>query len=194
MRLWAISLLVALAIPLSAANLVVNGDFTLNCNGWSTSNTDGSFCQNGSGGLGAGNPGGFAVLNNYPGVVPTMSQTISGLVVGDTYQLTWDMESAYHCCGSSSIPGAGATFDGNLFAFVVLNSQGWTSYSETFTYTGASNVLSFMAQMNGTDTDAGFDNIVLTDVQSPVPEPSTLAMMGSAVLGLAGLVRRKTNI
>src|ERR1019366_6473292 len=185
---------VAFAVPLSASNLVTNGDFTVDCSGWSTSATDGSFCQSGSGSLGAGNPGGFAVLNNYRGVVPTMSQTIAGMVTGHTYLLTWDMESAYHCCGSSSTPGAGATIDGNLWQFIVLNSQGWTSYSQTFTYSGGSSVLSFMAQMNGTDTDAGFDNIVLADTNSGVPEPGTLVMLGSGVLGLAGFVRRKINL
>jgi hypothetical protein len=63
-----------------------------------------------------------------------------------------------------------------VWQFIVPNSQGWTPYSETFTYSGISNTLAFSAQLNGTDTDAGFDNIQLDSV----PEPSTLALVCGA--------------
>jgi len=176
-----IVVLFVLSLAASAAPLVTNGFFTTDCSGWATVNTDGSFCQTGVGGLGAGNPGGWASLNNGCCPQVSMSQTISGLVVGTTYQLSWDMQSAFKCCGSNSIPGAGAQIDGNTYEFIILNNMGWTSFSRTFTYTGTSNVLTMSAQRNGTDSDAGFDNIVLTPLASGAPEPSTLALIGAGL-------------
>jgi hypothetical protein len=193
MKIGTLCLFVVIAIPMCASNLVVNGDFSVDCSGWSTSQVFSDFCQNGTGGLGAGNPGGFAVLNNNPGLVPAMSQNIAGLIVGQTYQLSWDMESAYHCCGSSTTPGASAAIDGNTWSFIVLNHQGWLSYSQSFTYTGTSNVLSFMSQVNGTDTDAGIDNIVLTANTSLVPESGTLGLMATGILSFGSTIRRKMN-
>jgi len=183
----------ALLLPISAGNLVTNGTFTTDCSGWVTANTDGSFCQTGTGGLGAGNPGGWAELNNGPSVAPTMSQVISGLVVGTQYQLTWDMQSGFHCCGNPASPGVSAAIDGNTYLFTVLNSAVWGTtpmFSETFTYTGSSNTLVFSSQLNGTDQDAGFDNIAINATTAAgVPEPSSLILMGVGIAII--LLRRK---
>jgi hypothetical protein len=182
--------LLAVASP-AFAGLVTNGAFDGgSCAGWTASptpfNTSGyNECR-----ATGGNPGGFAVLNDVPAVAVTMSQSLAGLVVGDQYQLTWDMESAYQGYGSYVVPGAGAKIDGNTWEFAIGNSP-WASFSETFTYTGVSNVLTFVAQDNGTDTDAGFDNIVLTDLSAGgnVPEPATFALLGAGLIAL-GVIRR----
>ena len=82
------------------------------------------------------------------------------------------MESYYGCCGSATTPGAGAGIDGNSYLFAIGNDQAWKTYTETFTYTGCSNVLTFYAQASGTDTDAAFTNIVLTADAAKVHTPS----------------------
>jgi hypothetical protein len=130
------------------------------------------------------------VLNNYPQDVPTMTQTLS-LVVGHDYQLSWDTISAYRCCGSGI--GAGAAIDGNLWEFSVPRSQvDWVGYSRTFTYTGTSADLSFSSQRNGTDQDAGIDNVVVTDLtpSGGVPEPTTWPLLGSGLVVL-GYIRSR---
>jgi hypothetical protein len=122
-----------------------------------------------------------------------MTQSISGLAVGTTYTLAWQMQSAYRCCSSSSTPGVGAEIDGHLFEFIVPNSQtDWTDYSETFTYTGASNLLRFTGQRNGTDTDVAIDNVSITANASGVPEPGTYLLV---TLGLVlGALRRVRSL
>lgn len=193
---YALIALFCMGFSASGANLVTNGDFSVDCNGWTTSNTDGFFCQNGSG-LGPGNPGGWADLNNGPGVSPSMSQTISSLVIGTQYLLSWDMQSAHHCCGDPINNGVGVMIDGVLHEYAIPNSQGWTPYSITFTYTGTSNVLEFSSQRNGTDTDAGFDNISLDAVRgAATPEPSStiLVAAGGLYFGISRLRKAARQI
>ena len=195
-----LAVLAAAGVPAFAdANLVTNGGFDSGCSDWtgvptSFNTTNYNECVTAlptyyPNALQNGDPGGFAVLNDNPRVLTSMSQAITGLTVGTQYQLTWDMASAYSCCSSSVVPGAGAQIDGNLWQFIVPDLQPWTAYSETFTYAGGSNVLTFSAQRNGTDTDAAFDNISL----SAVPEPSTPLLLGlflGLAAGLGGALRR----
>jgi hypothetical protein len=176
-------LLVCATATCAFGGLVTNGTFNTDASGWSFFNADATTFRSTG-----GNPGGYAVLNNSPGPVPTMNQTIAGLLVSHTYQLDWDMISAYQCCSSASTPGVGAEIDGNLWQFIVPNTQNtWVHYTETFNFTGINSILQFSSQRNGTDTDAGLDNIVLTDLggTGSVPEPSTWVLLGT---GLASVL------
>lgn len=194
----------AAAFSVSAAG-VTNGNFSAACtpqsynstnlSGWTAAGSDANLCQQGT--LPYNNPFGtnppqlgygasgvagdqWAELNNGPGAAVSLSQTISGLNVGSVYTLTWDMKSGFGCCGSSTTPGAGVSIGGNTYLFTLGNNLNWAVYSVGFIYTGPT-TLSLLAQQNGTDTDAGFDNVSIT----PGPEPSTLLLLG---LGSAGLV------
>jgi hypothetical protein len=179
----------AAALPASAG-LVTNGTFDGgSCASWTASPTPFNTHFFNECSATGGNPGGFAILNDNPAVPVQMSQTIAGLSIGIQYHLTWDMEDVYNCCASGVVPGTGASIDGNLWEFVVPDGQSWQSYSETFTYTGGSNVLVFSAQRNGTDTDAGFDNIQLTALSAP--EPSTLPLVVLAGIALFGMRKHR---
>jgi len=187
MRAQLLFLLLAAVAPLSASNLVVNGTFDTDCSAWTPTNVDGSFCQNGLGGLGPGNPGGWVSLNNAPGDV-SMFQAIAGMTIGAQYTLTWDMQSTFKCCGSLSSPGVSVAIDGNTYLFTIDPAMTWTSFSRTFTFSGGSNALTFSSQINGTDQDAGFDNIAINAAAVGVPEPSTFFLITA---GLAAILLRR---
>lgn len=189
----ALCFLLAVAVsPLHAA-LITNGTFDTDYSGWSIQNID----YNGGYRSTGGNPGGMFILNDGPGVFPTISQTVSGLVIGQSYVVTGDYRNVYGCCAPNPSPGAFAVeFDGQIATFdipVVGSQGGWLPFSHTFTYSGGSSVLYLRAQYNGYDADAAIDNIsmALAEGGQQVPEPSTLVMV--ALAGAAALaLRRRT--
>ena len=72
---------------------------------------------------------------------------------------------------------------------------------QTVTFSGFTNVtaVNFLQGTNagyfqGQETAYQFNNIVVTSTTSAIPEPRTLLMLGSGVLGLAGVARRKLKL
>jgi hypothetical protein len=177
-------LLLTLAIsPVFAANLVVNGTFDSNCANWSFGGFT-NFCDTTT-----GNPGSALVVNDAPGVVPFATQVISGLTTGLAYTISLDAKTWFNCCNSPTVPGAGVNIDGHQFNFLVVNNQPWTHYSFVFTYDGGANTLKLSSQLNGTDSDAEFDNVAITAGVAAVPEPGTVLLCCGALL--AFLRRRR---
>jgi hypothetical protein len=176
-KLLPILLLLVFCAPTYAAPLVFNGTFDTD-SGWDFVDTDTPHWADSS-----GNPGGFAILNNYPAGRPSISQAIVGLQLGAQYNLTWDMKNQYNCCGSAEKPGAGVSIDGKSWEYIDYPGMPWTSYSVTFTYEGGSNILEFTSQLNDTDSDAGIDNVVLEKIS--VPEPSFLVLLGCGLAAVA---------
>ena len=186
-----IVLLFALVLCVSPAfaGLVTNGTFDGNCAGWTLASTDSLTCS-----ATEGNPTFALILNNGPGPVPQASQSIAGLVLGDTYLITLEAKTHYNCCNSTLVPGAGVGIDGQQFDFFILNNQPWTPYQFSFTYGGGSTTLVLSAQRNGTDSDGQFDNVDINLSKSgAIPEPSTLSILGIGLAGLLALGRRRTS-
>jgi choice-of-anchor C domain-containing protein len=193
------------SLPASAAvNLVANGSFELGSNpgvfstigigssaltAWSitSGNIDyiGSYWQASNGVRSVDMNGSF--------VAGTISQTISGLVIGRTYNFSFDI--AGNPDGPPPTKRLDATINGTTYtaAFPVgantRSSMGWSTYSTTFVASSGSTLLSFTP--NGDPNGAfgpALDNV---SVSSAVPEPSTWAMMLLGFVGLGYLGSRK---
>lgn len=135
--------------------------------------------------------------------VSSISQYVTGLVVGQTYTLTFDY------AGAQQSGFDGATTEGwyfglgtditnyNTFQYsytgdlqnVSHGFTGWYTETATFTATSTSEYLAFMAKgtPNGEPPFSLLDNVSLKATSSAVPEPATWAMMlcGFGAIGFA---------
>ena len=129
----------------------------------------------------------------YPG---TISQSISGLTVGDKYTLTFDYALAQQVGFNGANPdnywqvGFGSTVkDTSLLSISSGGFSGWKTASMTFTAASTTELLSFLAK--GTPT--GAPPFLLLDgvsMVAAVPEPATWAMLLGGV-GLIGFMARR---
>jgi hypothetical protein len=128
--------------------------------------------------------------------VGAVSQTITGLTAGQQYAVSFYMAAA------QQTNHTGATTDYWTVGFgntaLTSNTQaashafsGWQYETMTFTATGTSDVLSFLA----TGTPSGVPPFALLDGVSmtAVPEPASITLLLSGVAALAGVAWRRRN-
>lgn len=129
----------------------------------------------------------------WPG---TLSQTITGLTAGKQYTLSFDYALAqqvgFDGANSNNYWAVGfgnATQNSKALSIASGGFSGWNTSTMTFTASGASQVLSFLAQGSpGAPPFLLLDSVSMT---AAVPEPSTWAMLlaGAGLLGFS--VRRR---
>ena len=141
--------------------------------------------------------GNFVAADGAFEVAP-IQQTINGLTAGNSYTVS------FWWAGAQQSGFTGATTEqwqvslgAQTQSTVVLNNAshgftGWQSQSFTYTATSSSEVLSFLA----VGTPAGVPPFSLLDgvtlnANSTTPEPGTLVMLGSGLLGGMGVLRSK---
>lgn len=130
-----------------------------------------------------------------------IAQKVSGLTIGDTYQLTFDMAAGQQ----NGTTGAtdewwDVTFNSTQGAGTVMSSlvidnpshafTGWDTVVMTLKATSTSEWLQFYAN----STSSGLPPVVMLDNVSLVqvaPEPGTLALMLAAVLVIAAAMRSR---
>ncbi|MDA0835528.1 MAG: PEP-CTERM sorting domain-containing protein [Planctomycetota bacterium] len=215
-RLSACGLVLALFLlfgdQVARANLIINGDFEI-FTPFATPNlgtivSGGWVFKNQSGVVGTdGNPGQYARLESLgsPSNDPSIEQAVTGLTIGHTYTVSWDLALRVNFEGAGTGRSFGVFLDnfafGNALLFdEYLNDEVYKSDSVNFIATSTSHTLIFAGELDSRtnggvgDTDVSYriDNIALT---SAVPEPSTIALLLTGGVGLVGYGwRRKKKL
>lgn len=199
---FAAALCAALATGAQAA--VVNGSFE------DPGTLDGNWATYGAGSSALSgwtiNSGSIDLINDYwehsdgdysinidGGAPGTISQMLTGLVVGRSYLLAFDM--AANTDGPNDVVGVTASVGRNFQSFAFdgtsqsRSDMGWITYSLGFTAATESMLLSFASDSPSGYYGAALDNISVT---AAVPLPASGLMLLGALGGLALRARKRT--
>jgi hypothetical protein len=127
------------------------------------------------------------------------STSITGLISGNSYLLSFMTATEL---GTGIEPGGPQTMTVGFLSgsstspesFTSPDSpaaywRNWVTQDDTFIATASSAVVDF--SVSNQQYDMGLDNVSVSAATTPVPEPSSFLLLGSALLGLVGVIRAR---
>ncbi|MDP2027473.1 VPLPA-CTERM sorting domain-containing protein [Sulfuriferula sp.] len=185
----------SLAASAGASNLVTNGDFeTGDFTAWTQS---GVLTDDGNGNLyyaGVGVYAGQGVGGSYGaylGPVGSMGYLTQSLatVAGQTYTLSWALDNGETLGFPNQFQ---VSWNGNLvFDQTNIPQQEFQTYSFNLVATSSITGLQFGFQNDPTFFHLDNVSVDVASNPTPVPVPAALWLLGSGLLGLVGITRRK---
>jgi len=171
--------LVSLESARAQGNLVVNGAFDSDFSGWMAYN-----CL----WIGQGKPSGYVSLIMYPDAPASLSQTIYGLTIGNTYIVSGDYSNG----SSTSYQNLEVSIDGVPYVTVAGTGQelNWSTFNFSFIAGSATMTLDIVGSISTMKGYWFIDNISMV----AVPEPGSLCLLGLGVAGGLLFQRRKKGL
>ena len=137
--------------------------------------------------------GTWVALARNTNVFESFGQTVAGLIVGTTYEISYYVTNT-GCCSGGFSADAEILVDvdlTNVFTGTTRTQDGtWYQEAFNFTATAASHRFDFYLA-TGLNAYMGIDGISM--VASDVPEPGTLALLGIGLIGV-GMARRNRKV
>jgi len=140
--------------------------------------------------------GNFVGLDGDVANSGAISQTLTGLLVGKTYTLTFDWAAAQldnrvgQTTEQLAVSFGGQTINTGVLTIPSMGFSGWKVATMMFTPTATTQTLSFLS----IGTPGGLPPIATLDgVSLTVPEPATWAMMLVGFGGIGAMIRRRRH-
>jgi hypothetical protein len=164
--------------------MVTNGGFDTNLTGWSTTS-----CSTRSTAVvhtGAG------ALSSTCNPAANVSQTITGLTVGETYTLSYWLKDSGSLVGQ---PEFTATLGGVQQQYLKASSFfDWTQYTFNWTATATSALLNFNFYQNRNGSAWSLDDVSLIAApQTVVSEPGSLLLLGLGAMMFGVSIRERAR-